>query len=65
MSAILSESYSFIWQPKVRMKSFFFAVAVELGSGRRSGDVRSGGNDDLAWCRARKRIRRCGRKRVF
>ena len=29
MSAILSESYSFIWQPKVRMKSFFFAEAVE------------------------------------
>src|SRR5690242_8183353 len=26
-SAILSESYSFIWQPKVRMKSFFATLA--------------------------------------
>src|SRR5882724_988341 len=30
-SAILSESYSFIWQPKVRMNTFFATLAAPLG----------------------------------
>src|SRR5215470_235852 len=33
MSAILSESYSFIWQPNVRTKSFFVMLAAAGGPG--------------------------------
>jgi len=32
-SAILSESYSFIWQPKVLMKTFLVGAGVSVPSG--------------------------------
>ena len=51
---------SFIWQPKVRMKSFFRGRGGIGGSGGRSGgDVRSGGNAILHGA-GRGFIRRCG-----
>src|SRR5215510_550801 len=43
MSAILPESYSFIWHPKVRMKTFFVVMAAS-GARRDSGLLPNLGN---------------------